>query len=301
LLDRMEILRLSGYTPEEKITIARTHLIPRRLAEAGLTPAQFNITDEALARIVTRYTREAGVRELDRALARMAQKIARTVAEGQTDIPPIRPEDLPARLGDERFMPEEARPVLPAGVATGLAWTEAGGDVLYIEASLLPESKELRLTGSLGDVMRESATAAQTFVVAHAEQLGFEPSLLTQSGVHFHVPAGAVPKDGPSAGLALVTALVSLCRGIPARRDTAMTGEISLSGLVLPVGGIKEKILAAHRAGLRRALLPKANERDIHKIPEAARMAMEIVLVDKIEDAIPLALTPSAFPRAATG
>jgi ATP-dependent Lon protease len=286
LLDRMEVLRLAGYSREEKVFIARRYLIPRRLAEAGLAPEQVRIDDAALDRIISHYTREAGVRELERVIGRLTRKAAMAVTAGSKEGLDVTPERLPDLLGEERYLLEEARPVLPPGVATGLAWTEAGGEVLYVEATLLPDGKDLRLTGSLGDVMRESATAAQSYVWSHARELGIDPAAIKTNGVHLHMPAGAVPKDGPSAGVAMVTALASIYSGVPARRDTAMTGEISLAGLVLPVGGIKEKVLAAHRAGLKRVVLPKANERDLRKLPEEVRGDLTFLFAERIDDAL---------------
>ena len=291
LLDRMEVLRLAGYAREEKVAIARRHLLPRRLAEAGLKPEQLEIPDDTVARLVASYTREAGVRELERLLGRIARKIARRVAEGAVETVRVGPDNLQDLLGDERFLPEEARPELLSGVATGLAWTESGGEVLYVEAALLPGGKDLRITGSIGDVMRESATAAQTWVWSHAKELGIASERFEKAGVHLHVPAGAVPKDGPSAGVAMTTALASLYTDTPVRRDTAMTGEISLAGLVLPVGGIKEKVLAAHRAGLRRVILPEGNRRDVKQIPEEVRRDLEVVYASRIEDVLEAALT----------
>jgi ATP-dependent Lon protease len=202
----------------------------------------------------------------------------------------IGPEDLTDLLGPERFRQEAARKQLPPGVSTGLAYTEAGGEVLYVEASLLPDGKGLRLTGQLGEVMRESARAAQTWVWSHADQLGIDADLFRHSGVHVHVPAGAVPKDGPSAGVAMVTALTSLYTGLPARSDTAMTGEITLSGLVFPIGGVKEKVLAARRAGIRRVLLPRDNEKDIRDVPEPARSEMEFVFCERIDEVLNAAI-----------
>jgi ATP-dependent Lon protease len=299
LLDRMEVLRLAGYSREEKVFIARRYLIPRRLAEAGLTAEQVRIDDAALDRIVSHYTREAGVRELERVLGRLTRKAAMAVTAGRTEGIVVTPEQLPDLLGEERFLLEEARDVLPPGVATGLAWTEAGGEVLYVEATLLPDGKDLRLTGSLGEVMRESATAAQSYVWSHARELGIDPAAIKGNGVHLHMPAGAVPKDGPSAGVAMVTALASIYSGVPARRDTAMTGEISLAGLVLPVGGIKEKVLAAHRAGLKRVVLPRANERDLKKLPEEVRTDLTFLLADRIDDALQKTLAEPGLRPAA--
>jgi ATP-dependent Lon protease len=294
LLDRMEVLRLSGYTEEEKVQIAYRYLLPRQLKEVGLTAEQLKIDDDAMKRIIARYTREAGVRELERALGRVARKVARRFAEGHTESVTVTAAQLSDLLGNERHRPESFRKELQPGVSTGLAWTEAGGDVLYIEASLLRGGRGLLLTGQLGDVMRESARAARTFVWSHAEHLGIDPALFRHNGLHIHVPAGAVPKDGPSAGVAIVTALTSLYTGVPVRNDTAMTGEITLSGLVLPVGGIKEKVLAARRAGLRRVILPKDNEMDVRDVPENARGQLDIVLAERIEDVLQAALPPVA-------
>jgi ATP-dependent Lon protease len=290
LLDRMELLRLSGYSEEEKIMIARRYLIPRQLKEVGLTAEQLTITDEALRRVISRYTREAGLRQLERAIGRLTRKIALRFAEGKTEVVTIEPEGLAEMLGTEKFFPEQARKQLPPGVATGLAWTEAGGDVLYVEATLLPEGRSLIITGQLGEVMQESAKAAQSYIWSHADELGIDRSLFSGSGVHIHVPAGAIPKDGPSAGVTMATALASLYAKSPERSDTAMTGEITLTGLVLPVGGVKEKVLAARRAGLRRVILPKENEKDLRELPDNVREAMEFIFVERFEDALSAAI-----------
>jgi ATP-dependent Lon protease len=290
LLDRMEIIRLSGYSEEEKIEIAKRYLLPRRLKETGLSAEQLQIQPDALRRVITRYTREAGVRELERMLGRIARKVARRFAEGKTEPVTVGPQDLADLLGPERVRPEHFRKDLPPGVSTGLAWTESGGDVLYIEATLLQHGRGLRLTGQLGAVMKESARAAQSFVWSHADALGIDPELFRHSGVHIHVPAGAVPKDGPSAGVALAAALTSLYTGVPVRNDVAMTGEITLTGLVLPVGGIKEKVLAARRAGIRHVILPRDNEMDLRELPENVREEMQFTLAERIEDVLSAAL-----------
>ncbi|MEJ7608245.1 MAG: S16 family serine protease, partial [Bryobacteraceae bacterium] len=240
LLDRMEILRLQGYSEEEKIEIARRYLIPRQLKESGLTQVQAVIEDGTLRRLIQGYTREAGLRRLERSIGRLMRKIALRFAEGNTEPVSIQPEDLADMLGPEMFTQDQVRKNPPAGVVTGLAWTETGGDVLYIEATLLPDGKGLTLTGQLGDVMKESAHTAQSWVWSHAEELGISPELFKSSGVHIHVPAGAIPKDGPSAGITMATALTSAYTRNPVRSDTAMTGEITLTGLVLPIGGVKE-------------------------------------------------------------
>jgi ATP-dependent Lon protease len=258
----------------------------------GLKPDQLVFSEEALRQIIGRYTREAGVRQLERALGGVARKIALKHAENHVAQVTIQPTDLPELLGPERFFLEKARLAVPPGVATGLAWTEAGGEVLYVEATLLPNSRGLRLTGQLGNVMKESARAALSFIWSHAAELGIAASAFRRNGVHVHVPAGAVPKDGPSAGVAMATALASLFTGRPARRDTAMTGEITLTGLVLPVGGIKEKVLAAHRAGLKRIVLPKANEKDLRSLPDLVRKEIEFLLPERVEEALAAALQP---------
>ena len=290
LLDRMEVLQLAGYSEEEKTAIARRYLLPRQIQQAGLTPEQVEVPDETLKRIISRYTREAGVRQLERALARLMRKIALRFAEGQVQAVVVRAEDLPEMLGSERFFLERARKNLPAGVATGLAWTEAGGEVLYVEATLLPDGRGLRLTGQLGDVMKESATTAQSYVWSQADHFGIDAERFRKSGVHIHVPAGAVPKDGPSAGVAMLTALASLYTHLPARKDTAMTGEITLTGLVLPIGGVKEKVLAARRAGIRRVILPADNEKDLRDIPDYVRQEMQFVFAERAEDVLAAAI-----------
>ncbi|MCL6505628.1 MAG: endopeptidase La [Bryobacteraceae bacterium] len=286
LLDRMEVLRLPGYSEEEKLAIARQYLIPRQIKEAGLTPEQCLIEDSTVRAIIQRYTREAGLRQLERAIARVCRKVALRYAEGPAEPVRVTPEMLPDMLGPERFFPEQLRKELPPGVATGLAWTETGGDVLYVEATLLPEGKGLTLTGHLGEVMQESAKAAQSFVWSHADELGIERSLFKDHGVHIHVPAGAIPKDGPSAGVTMAVALASLYTRQPARSDTAMTGEITLTGLVLPVGGLKEKILAARRAGLRRVIIPRPNQTDLRELPDDVRQEMEFVPVERVEEVL---------------
>jgi ATP-dependent Lon protease len=290
LLDRMEIVRLAGYSDEEKREIARRYLLNRRRQEAGLQEEQLIVPDETLMRAIHGYTREAGVRQLERTLGRIARKIALRFAEGHTDPVTVRPEDLKELLGPERFFAEQARRKLAPGVAAGLAWTEAGGDVLYIEAVLLPDGSGLTLTGQLGEVMQESAKAARSYLWSQMGEFGFDRSLLTKSGVHVHVPAGAIRKDGPSAGVTMASALASLYSNSPVRSDTAMTGEITLSGLVMPVGGIKEKVLAAQRAGIRRVILPKENEKDLDELPSSARDAMEIILAERIEDVLAAAI-----------
>ncbi len=286
LLDRMEILRLSGYSEEEKVQIARRYLIPRQLSQTGIKSDQMEITDEALKRIIGSYTREAGVRRLEQTIGRVVRKVALQFAEGQTDHVVVKAEALSEMLGPEPVPPEEARKDLPPGVATGLAWTETGGDVLYIEATLLPNGKDLTITGQLGEVMQESAKTARSFVWAHAVQLGIDPTRFLNTGLHIHVPAGAIPKDGPSAGVTMTTALASVYSGVAARSDTAMTGEVTLTGLVLPIGGVKEKVLAARRAGLKRVILPRGNQKDLRDLPDEVRKEMEFKFADRVEDVL---------------
>ncbi|MCL6649751.1 MAG: endopeptidase La [Chloroflexi bacterium] len=301
LRDRMEIITLSGYTDEEKRQIAERYLIPRQLANHGLRPEELRFEPEAIRRIIREYTREAGVRNLDREIATICRKVAREIAEGRTDPVVITPELVERYLGRARFQEEVAERTDRPGVATGLAWTPTGGDVLFVEATLMPSAEhepQLILTGMLGDVMRESALAALSYVRANSAALGIDPAALTGKTVHIHVPAGAIPKDGPSAGLTMVVALVSLLLGRPVRPDVAMTGEITLRGKVLPVGGIKEKVLAAHRLGLRTVILPRRNQRDLDDLPPDVRQELRFVLVENIDEAIQVALEPASVPVA---
>src|SRR5262249_25854332 len=295
LRDRMEILALSGYTDEEKIGIAREYLIPKQLAAHGLAAHELTFEPDALRQIVRGYTREAGVRSLEREIAAVARKVARRLAEGQGDPVTVRPENLVDYLGRPRFFDEAAERTTRAGVATGLAWTPTGGDVLFVEATMMPSSEErLVLTGMLGDVMRESAQAAVSYVWSNAEALDLDPKLFENKTIHVHVPAGAIPKDGPSAGVTIMTALASLATRRPVRSDVAMTGEITLRGKVLPVGGIKEKVLAAHRAGRRPPVLPAPNGRDLEDVAEDLRRQVAFILVDHAEEVLRHALTPAA-------
>jgi ATP-dependent Lon protease len=286
LLDRMEIMRLPGYSEEEKVEIAKRYLIPRQVTQTGLKSDDCKIPDETLRRIISRYTREAGVRQLERSIGRLMRKVALGFAEGNVQPVVVTPNQLQGLLGNEQASFEQGRKELPPGVATGLAWTETGGDVLYVEAALLPKSRELILTGQLGDVMRESAQAARSYIWSHAEDFGIDARQMQNSGVHIHVPAGAVPKDGPSAGITMLAALVSAYTRTPVRTDTAMTGEITLAGLVLPVGGIKEKVLAARRSGILRVLLPRENEKNLRDLPEHVRKEMQFVFVENVSEVI---------------
>ena len=290
LRDRMEVINLAGYSDMEKLQIARRYLVPRQIEENGLKPGQLTISDAAVELIAARYTREAGVRQLERTVGSIARKVALKIAQGEAETVSVDASDIHDYLGAPRFYPEQARKELPAGVATGMAWTEMGGEVLFIEATLLPGGRGLTITGQLGEVMQESARAAQSYLWSHANDFGIGAEMFKDYGVHLHVPAGAIPKDGPSAGVTITAALASLYTGRRVRPDTAMTGEITLSGLVFPVGGLKEKILAAHRAGIRRILLPSRNEADIEDLPEDVRKELQIVFVSRINEVIDAAL-----------
>ena len=290
LRDRMEVIHLAGYSDREKLEIAKRYLAPRQIRENGLTPAQLEVTDDAIRMIATNYTREAGVRQLERNIGRVARKVALKVAKGQTEKIIVDASDIKEYLGARRFFLEEARKELPAGVATGMAWTEMGGEILFIEANLLPGGHGFTITGQLGEVMQESARAAQSYLWSHAQEFGIDPSMFKNYGVHLHVPAGAIPKDGPSAGVTITAALASLYTGRRVRPDTSMTGEITLSGLVFPVGGIKEKVLAAHRAGIHRIIMPARNEADLEELPEDVRHELNIKLVNRINEVVEAAL-----------
>jgi ATP-dependent Lon protease len=301
LRDRMEVISLAGYTETEKLQIARRYLVRRQLDANGLKAEQATISDEALSAIIGRYTREAGVRNLEREIGQALRHAAVRIADGEVQQVDIGPDDLNESLGAPRFENEAALRVSLPGVATGLAWTPVGGDILFIEASRSPGGGKFTLTGQLGDVMRESAQAALTVVKNRASSLGVDASAFASTDIHVHVPAGATPKDGPSAGVAMFLALASLMTGRKVRNDTAMTGEISLRGLVLPVGGIKEKVTAAARAGLKRVMLPARNRRDYEEIPEDARSQLEFVWLETVDDAIAGALeaAPAAPATAA--
>ncbi len=294
LRDRMEIISLSGYTDSEKLEIAKRYLVRRQLEANGLSADRAEITDEALRGIIDRYTREAGVRSLEREIGRALRSAAVEIAEGRTAAIRIDAGDLGTILGPERFDNEVAMRTTVPGVATGLAWTPVGGDILFVEATRIPGSGRLILTGQLGDVMKESAQAALSLVKSRLDLLRIDPALLEKSDIHIHVPAGAIPKDGPSAGVAMTMALVSLLTNRTIRSDTAMTGEISLRGLVLPVGGIKEKTAAAARAGLKRVLLPARNRRDLEEVSSDARQKLEFVWLETVDDAVAGALEAPA-------
>ena len=294
LRDRMEVIELPGYTKEDKLEIARRYLLDRQRRAAGLTKAQCEITQAAIAAVIGGYTREAGCRNLERELGNLCRHAAFQVAIGEAETLRIDESDLPAILGPVRFEPEVASRTCVPGVATGLAWTPVGGEILFVEASRAPGSGRLILTGQLGDVMKESAQAALSLLKARSQALGIDPVAFEAQDIHVHVPSGAIPKDGPSAGVALFTALASLFRDRTVRSDVAMTGEITLRGLVLPVGGIKEKVLAAHRAGIAKVLLPARNRRDFSEIPEAVRRKMNFAWIETVDEALAETMTKDA-------
>ncbi len=293
LLDRMEVLRLDGYTEEEKVAIARHHLLRRQLARAGLEPDEVTVDDGALRAVIADYTREAGVRSLERELGRLLRKVARVLAAGERPAPvSVAADDVRGWLGRPRFFAEVAEATSVPGVVTGLAVTGAGGDVLFVEASVAEGPEGLTLTGQLGDVMKESAEIALSYVRSHAAELGIEPSAFAGRRFHLHVPAGAVPKDGPSAGVTMTTALVSLLTGRPVRPVVGMTGEVTLQGRVLAIGGVKQKVLAAHRAGLTEVVLPQRNGGDLEDVPEAVRDVMTFHLASTVDEVLAAALLP---------
>ncbi|MDQ2644096.1 MAG: endopeptidase La [Myxococcota bacterium] len=300
LFDRMEVLEIPGYTRREKLAIARQHLIPKQLEEHGLSAEQLTITDEAVEEIIEHYTREAGVRSLERTVASVIRGVAVKVAEGDSTARVIKSEDdLREFLGPIKHTSEVAERTEETGVATGLAWTSVGGEILFIEVTRMFGTGKMQLTGQLGDVMKESAHAALSYVRTNAEKYGIPKDFLEKSDIHIHIPAGAMPKDGPSAGITMFTAIVSLLTGVRVRHDVAMTGEISLRGRVLPIGGVKEKTLAAHRAGIKRVLLPERNKADLEEVPKEVRDELEFVLVSKVDDVLEAGLERMPQPSQA--
>jgi ATP-dependent Lon protease len=305
LRDRMEVLQLAGYTEQEKVEIARRFLAPKAVENAGLTEKNIVFTEDALRTIIQRYTREAGVRNLEREVSSVCRKVARrVVVDGAEYFEEITPERVTQHLGVPRFratMTEEANEI---GLATGLAWTEVGGEILVTEATLMPGKGKLTLTGKLGDVMQESAQAAMSFVRSRVDTYGLPPDFYKNMDVHVHVPEGAIPKDGPSAGITMATAMISALAKVPVRRDVAMTGEITLRGKVLPIGGVKEKVLAAHRAGVKTIILPKDNEKDLADIPKNVLDMLDVYMVEAMDEVLKIALEgplPPALPAAADG
>jgi ATP-dependent Lon protease len=290
LRDRMEIIEIPGYTEEEKLGIAQRYLIPRQLNEHGITEKHVKIAEAAIRQIIIHYTREAGVRNLEREIANVMRKVAKKVAEGKGLGFPVNDGNLHKYLGVPKFVPESELEKDEIGVATGLAWTESGGDVLYIEATVMKGKGALTLTGHLGDVMKESAQAALSYVRSREKSLGINPDMFTKQDLHIHVPAGAIPKDGPSAGITMATAIASALAQVPTRRDLAMTGEITLRGRVLAIGGLKEKILAAKRARLSSVILPKRNKKDLDEIPKHILKGIQLIFADTMDDVMKVAL-----------
>jgi ATP-dependent Lon protease len=295
LRDRMEIIELPGYTYDEKLQIATRHLIPKQLKEHGISADLLELTEKGLAKTIVGFTREAGVRSLERRLADLCRAVAVEVASGKKEKRLIDEKEVGEILGADKFWNEVAERTEVSGVATGLAWTAAGGDLLFIEATRMPGKGTLTLTGQLGDVMKESCQAALSYVRAKSSLLGIPPNFLEKTDIHIHFPAGGIPKDGPSAGVTILTALVSLLSGVRTRGDTAMTGEATLRGLVLPVGGIKEKVLAAHRAGITRVILPERNRKDLLDVPEQARKEIEFLFATQMDDVLKNALEKDPF------
>jgi ATP-dependent Lon protease len=292
LLDRMEVIELPGYTDDEKLHIARGFLIPKQLDNHGLKPEQLEFTDEALLTIINSYTREAGVRNLERQIANIARAVAKRIVEGTLEKEVVTPDNVATYLGPPKFFPESAERTAKPGVATGLAWTPTGGDIIFIEATRMPGKGNLLLTGSLGDVMKESAQAALSYIRSKATQYGIDPDVFLNHDIHIHIPSGAIPKDGPSAGITIFIALLSLLTGKNVRPDVAMTGEITLRGVVLPIGGVKEKILAAKRAGIRHVILPERNKADLDEIPAHIKEGLEFHFVKEVDEAVAVAIGP---------
>jgi ATP-dependent Lon protease len=295
LLDRLETVNFAGYTEREKLEIAKRYLVPRQVQENGLTPEQLQITDAALSEIITSYTREAGVRQLEREIGKLARKVARRIADGAVGRVTVDATDVHDLIGRPKVHPERKAGEDQIGVATGMYYTPVGGDIMFVEASVMPGKGELVLTGQLGDVMKESARAALTYAKSHRDQLGISEDAFIGTDVHIHVPAGSIPKDGPSAGVTMATALVSALSRRPARHDLAMTGEITLRGRVLPIGGVKEKVLGAVRAGIRTIVLPKENEPDLEDLPDDVRKSLNVHPVDELGEVLSLALRGARF------
>jgi len=292
----MEVIRLAGYTEEEKREIARRHLMPKQLEENGVTAKDLHISKTALTALIQQYTQEAGLRNLEREIATACRKVARQVASGEKNIRKLHTDNIGKFLGRPRIFPEELLKRDQVGVATGLAWTPVGGDILFIEATAMKGRGLLTLTGQLGDVMKESAHAALSYARSHAKEFGIKEDFFGKHDIHVHVPEGSIPKDGPSAGVTMATAILSLLTGKPVRRKIAMTGEITLRGEVLPIGGIKEKVLAARRAKINTVIMPSLNERDLEDINEAIRKDMHFIFVDDVRDVFKAALLPEPSP-----
>jgi len=290
LRDRMEIIYLSGYTTEEKLGIAKNFLIPKQLEEHGLSSKVLKITDPGLFNIISQYTREAGVRNLEREIANLCRKVAKKIAEGKDKLFVINAQNLHRYLGVPKFLPEEEMEKDEVGVSTGLAWTEAGGDIIYVEATTMKGKGLLTLTGQLGDIMKESAHAALSYVRSRSKKLGINDDIFSKTDLHIHVPAGAIPKDGPSAGITMATAIASALTGQPVNKNIAMTGEVTLRGRVLPIGGLKEKTLAAKRMGIKKIIIPRRNKKDLEDIPKYIKKDMEFVFAETVDDVLEVAL-----------
>jgi ATP-dependent Lon protease len=296
--DRMEILNLPGYMEEEKLQIALQHLVPKQVREHALTEKQIAFTEGAIKKIIALYTREAGVRNLEREIASICRKVARKVAEGRKKLYRITSRNTETYLGPPKIFKDQLLKKDQVGVATGVAWTATGGEILFVEVTRMKGKGSLSLTGSLGDVMKESAQAALSYARAHAEQFGINVNFFAENDFHIHIPEGAIPKDGPSAGVTIATALISVCTDMKVMRDVAMTGEITLRGNILPVGGVKEKVLAAQRAGVRRMILPAPNKKDLIDIPQKVKKEMEFIFVDEIGEVFKHALIKDAVEKA---
>jgi len=300
LLDRMEVLELPGYTEEEKIQIAQQYLIPKQLEAHGLKTEQVSFEEAAIKKIIGEYTQEAGLRNLEREIATICRKVAKGIAEETLEKERVTPDNVAKYLGPVKYFPELAERTSLPGVATGLAWTPTGGDILFVESTKMRGNKGLTLTGQLGEIMKESAQAALSYIRANAKELKIDEEFFDKYDLHIHVPAGAIPKDGPSAGVTIATSLVSLLTGKPARNDLAMTGEITLRGKVLPVGGVKEKVLAARRAGIKHIILPKRNEVDLEEVPEVVKRDLQFHFVENLDQVFDLVLRdrkPSSSSR----
>lgn len=290
LLDRMEVISIAGYTEEEKIEIAKRYLVPKQIRDHGLTEKQIVFSEGTLQKVIRDYTREAGVRNLERNIANLCRKSARKIVQNDRSAIKITAQNLHTFLGAPKYRHSQVETSHQVGVATGMAWTEVGGDILGTEVSIMKGKGKLTLTGQLGEVMRESAQAGFSYIRSRAEELGIDPEFYEKNDIHIHLPEGAIPKDGPSAGITMATAVASALTGIPIRSDLSMTGEITLRGRVLPVGGIKEKVLAAHRAGIKRIILPKENKRDMDDIPGNIKRSLEFYLVEHMDEVLEKAL-----------
>jgi ATP-dependent Lon protease len=296
LLDRMEIIRIAGYTEDEKLQIAKQHLVAEIEKKHGLKKGELTIEDSAITGLIRHYTREAGVRSLEREISNLARKTIKKIVAGKSTTETINGDNLSDFAGIKKYKYGEIDADDQVGIVTGLAWTEVGGEILQIESVIMPGKGKMTITGQLGDVMKESIHTAQSYVRSRAIEFGIKPTIFNQRDIHIHVPEGAIPKDGPSAGLGMVTSIVSVLTGIPVRKDIAMTGEVTLRGKALPIGGLKEKLLAALRAGTKTVLIPKENEKDLAEIPDNVKEGLELISVDNVDDVLKVALTKPLIP-----